>query len=360
MRWLILGGRANALAVARALDRPELVSCVDLEGASAVVASSRYISRLHTIAADTGSVHAFLDEFLAAAPAILIATDDWWLYQAAVYRESAGKPFYGLIPESRELKVLLDKQALYARIGDAVRMPPMLDPQESNRSSRAVVKPRLPFDETGIVLKGLNDVSQYQQRGIDCIVQQKIDAPLTAHLSVSGLADRGKLFVPFFSRKILEYPSPMGTATMVQNIQDATLMSRLREAAELVLARTLYTGIFELEFIEANGELWLIDFNPRFWLQHELAIGLGINYALLYSRASQQGFASMPVESDAGAAKRLLWIHEGAPLSFFKAGWREKLRVLRLLFGAKPLFAHLRFDDPKPFWYFLRCHLKNS
>lgn len=356
MCWLILGGRSNGLAVARALGCPSNVYVLDCSPDKPVSVFSQYVKEVFIIGSEFQCVASFLDDFLSIKEAVLIATDDWWLYQVSKYKEFSDKKFYGFFPDRLMLDLILDKKALYEFFSDCVVVPKIVDPADAIDLEGYIVKPRISFNEAGIIEKGINSFDKYKGLGVDVVVQENIDAPLDAHLSICGIRVGGRILYPFFSRKIMEYPSPMGTATMVQNINDPFLMEKLLECGQVILSRLDYKGIFELEFIVSQGQLWFIDFNPRFWLQHGMAINVGINYARLYSELSKDIVPISSLMEKSKVSKKLVWLHEGAPLSFIKSN--NKLGILWMLITSKITFAHFKITDMKPFWYFLICKLR--
>lgn len=356
MRWLVLGGRANGLGVARALNNPSNVYVLDICERKPVTACSRYVKEIFLIDRTYPSVASFLDRFLSVEAAILIATDDWWVYQISKYQESASGKFYGFFPGIKECDNFLDKTKLYSILKIDVDIPAIVNPVDIKSFEGFIVKPRLSFDEKGVIEKGINSWKKYHALGVDVLVQEHIPAPIMSHLSVCGIIINGKIICPFFSRKVMEYPSPMGTATMIQNVTDQLLRDELLKCAKKTLLKLDYTGIFEVEFIESQGKYWCIDFNPRFWLQHEMASLIGINYARIYSELSLNPNQMKFLDLMPNYSKRVVWIHEGAFISFINA--RNKLKIISILISSKISFAHFKLNDLGPFWCFLKCKLK--
>lgn len=353
MRWLVLGGRANGLAVARALKRPKDVYVVDICKEMPVAAFSRYVKECFLIDNDFSNVSSFLDEFLSCEKAILIATDDWWVYCVSKYKALPGKSFFGFFPDVCLMERILDKKSLCELLENIVEMPKLYEAEQHAHIKEFVVKPRVPYDEKGIVKKGANNVAKYERIGVRTLIQECISAPMHCHLSVCGISIDGVISSPFFTSKLMQYPNPMGTATMIKSVHDEALKHSLLEKASCVMLKLQYSGIFELEFIASAKGLILIDFNPRFWLQHGMASLAGINYAKLYSILCIGEGCEEDVHVD---ERKLVWLHEGAMLSFFKA--RNKLDVLKALHSSRLTFAHFDFSDMRPFWRFLRCKLK--
>lgn len=104
--------------------------------------------------------------------------------------------------------------------------------------------------------------------------QRLIAGPITNNYSVCGFADatdpaRSAMLVV---RKVLgDGPTVMSCGAVVETVRDpASLLSR---AARLVGALN-YTGPFELEFLRdpSSDQYYLLELNPRFWMQHGLFI----------------------------------------------------------------------------------------
>jgi hypothetical protein len=73
------------------------------------------------------------------------------------------------------------------------------------------------------------------------------------------------------ARRVLASAGEVGTAAIVETIDDpADLIAR----TENILERMDFVGPFELEFLydEAQGRYYVLELNPRFWMQHGLFV----------------------------------------------------------------------------------------
>ncbi len=81
------------------------------------------------------------------------------------------------------------------------------------------------------------------------------------------------------TRKVLQFPARQGNGDVCELIE---LPAHLANTARNLLDDLCYTGPFELEFIRDSrtGRHFLIELNPRFWMQHPLA-GANLGQAIV-------------------------------------------------------------------------------
>jgi hypothetical protein len=65
---------------------------------------------------------------------------------------------------------------------------------------------------------------------------------------------------------------PLPNSTLAATVADT---ENLTTAATRVLDALQFTGPFEIEFLETQGGTFLLELNPRFWLQHSIFIPFG-------------------------------------------------------------------------------------
>ncbi|MCZ2108898.1 MAG: hypothetical protein LC118_04935 [Dehalococcoidia bacterium] len=140
------------------------------------------------------------------------------------------------------------------------------------------------------------------------------------------------------SRKVLQYPRRLGVGACFEAVPvDRELAVRVAE----MLRGIGFHGIFEAEFIEANGELLLIDFNPRVFQSVGLPIARGLRLPYTWYLAAIGDFAG--VEAQLAQSRRLedgsgqpsRWVHRFAletmvatRLATFRMGPHEARRWL--------------------------------
>lgn len=102
--------------------------------------------------------------------------------------------------------------------------------------------------------------------------------------SMSGFADHnGALVAVRAARKVLQRPRKLDIGLC---FEAAEVMPELRAKLEALCRHVGYYGAFEAEFICANGQALLIDFNPRFYSQMAFEIGRGLPLPLLAYHAA--------------------------------------------------------------------------
>jgi hypothetical protein len=92
-------------------------------------------------------------------------------------------------------------------------------------------------------------------------------------ISVSGFWDaaRPSRALVMVTRKVLNTDGVLGTGLAVSTVPDP---ADLRDRSARLLDDLGYQGPFELEFLRdpASGAWWVLELNPRFWLQHGLFV----------------------------------------------------------------------------------------
>jgi predicted ATP-grasp superfamily ATP-dependent carboligase len=105
------------------------------------------------------------------------------------------------------------------------------------------------------------------------MVQEYYPQASTGIYNVSSYARAGKLLGARAARKILQRPRRLGVGVC---FEEAPLSQKLLAGLERMVANVGYNGVFEAEFIDADGEMVLIDFNPRFYNQMAFDIARGL------------------------------------------------------------------------------------
>jgi len=137
------------------------------------------------------------------------------------------------------------------------------------------------------------------------IIQERIPAGGQG-VGVSFLLDRcSQPLAIFCHRRLREYPISGGPSTLRVSFRD----DRLIEQSLRLLTALNFTGVAMVEYKldTRTGEYVLMEVNPRFWGSLPLAIHAGVNFPVLYHRASL-GLAVVPVlEYTLGLYGRWLW-----------------------------------------------------
>jgi protein-tyrosine-phosphatase/predicted ATP-grasp superfamily ATP-dependent carboligase len=92
------------------------------------------------------------------------------------------------------------------------------------------------------------------------------------------LFDRGKKTWHFVHERVHEYPLSGGASSYRRSIQPPAAL--LRDAEKLLTALNWH-GVAMVEFkMDATGQYWLMEINPRFWGSLAVSIDAGVNFPL--------------------------------------------------------------------------------
>lgn len=185
--------------------------------------------------------------------------------------------------------------------------------------------------------------------GIEAMVQEIIPGPNTNHFKVCTYIDsQGKSLGVFTLRKIRQHPEEFGTGTLVESVH----YPELAEMGLRFFEGIGYRGIGSIEFkIDArDGNLKLIELNPRLWLQNAQATVCGMNFPLMqYLDLTKQN--PLPVRDFLVGVK---WIKSDAD---FVTSWdryqRGELSLREWIFTLKGMrsFSIFAMDDLAPFFH---------
>ncbi|MGC4008002.1 MAG: ATP-grasp domain-containing protein [Pseudomonas sp.] len=351
MKHIVLGGSANALAICRQLASPDTI-LLDIQARAPAYATRHARSITPASSAPEDILQAVLD-LACAPPQILYPTSDFWLEfirrEAPTLRQN-GFLFFQKTCDCAD--ILLDKLRFFEVMSPHFQVPYTHAARDASVSDSQIVKPRRAFIGSKVSEKGFNGHTIATGTHV---TQQRLNSDLRNHLSISGLFVAGSLMASISTRKVLEYPHPGGTAVLVTTIDSEHLIGRLRSLAEQALRFLDYEGIFELEAILQDGELWLLEINGRFWLQHAMGSKLGINF----SQAYRDTLLGKAPEFQPRPKGKVVWVHEGMPVAFIKASGKAKLDAIKTILGKgrRLVFAHFSPSDAKPLIEFVKCKL---
>ena len=362
---ILLGGRANALSVARQLGRLG-AAVYALAEPDAFVVRSRFCRRL-----DVRSTAAAWERFLLGHEsnpvrgAVVLACCDEGIELIARRREELSQRF--LLDESnpRAQLTMLNKLATYRAAREAGVPTPLFWVAESREQLEAVreqlvfpliVKPRLShvFErKTGKKLIIVHDftevasaVGAISEAGTGAVLMEMIPGPDDRLCSYyTYLDEQTRPLFHFTKRIIRRYPLLMGTACY--HVTD-----KIPEAAELgnrLFRHVGLRGLANVEFKrdERDGKLKLIECNARFTASDCLVARSGINLAaFVYCRLT--GRAPPPMD-DYKVGLRL-W----DPVRDFQAGLVMRRAGQLTLWGwlrsvcRRQTFAYFQWTDPGP------------
>ncbi|HXY86791.1 MAG TPA: ATP-grasp domain-containing protein [Gaiellaceae bacterium] len=177
------------------------------------------------------------------------------------------------------------------------------------------------------------------------LIQEIVPGGGDEQFSYAALCDAGRPLARVVARRTRQYPADFGRAsTYVETIEQPEVVAQ----AEHFLARLGFTGLVEVEFKRdpRDGELKLLDVNPRVWGWHSLCQRAGVDFPYLAWRHAR----NEPVpETVAATGVRWLRLSTDLPVSLKEiAGGRLSARAYaRSLRGPRESAIFAR-DDPVP------------
>jgi predicted ATP-grasp superfamily ATP-dependent carboligase len=319
----------TALGLTRSLAR-EGVPCI--VGSANALGPARYSRHARPVPCPAPSAgRAFLDGLVALGrthtdPPVLFVTDESSLLMVERGRAELQQWFRLTLPASATLAQWVSKPQLYqtsrmagvatpqtwvldgdALPGDAT-YPTVLKPTQrvTWAGEYALRSFRHEFGCKAMLARDAADarrlVGLARSRGFAMLMQQPIPGEVTDLLTAGVFAGRSGMRALFTARKLAQVPHDFGDGSVVEGLPLPDLAApawRVAEQAGLI-------GIADLEFKRdaRDGQLKLLDANPRPWLWIELATRCGVNLPyLLYREAIGDPCATAPVQT----AARVTW-----------------------------------------------------
>lgn len=192
----------------------------------------------------------------------------------------------------------------------------------------------------------VNRFREIFERGAGGLVQEIIPGPDTSHFKSSCYVSRkGEILLNFGLQKIRQHPVGFGFGCLVQSVEYPELLALGRA----LFMKIGYRGVGSAEFKmdKRDGNLKLIEINPRYWQQNALPDRCGMNFPLTdYLEVTNQ--TPKPVSDYRYGIK---WLNVYADFDSFREYRRRKqlttVRWLQSLKGEK-IFSDLVRDDPLP------------
>jgi D-aspartate ligase len=246
----------------------------------------------------------------------IYATSDAVSFALAHYRDELSADFELYQPSLDTVMSILDKGLLMQNAqAVGIETPPTWFPQNSAEAAKiakdaggtVLIKPRSQLAQRtktkGTVVESrghrlqsifdsyMKDQSTSSEFAKQCrlamtpLIQRCYPQAVENVYSLSGFRERiGGGVIMRAARKIMQQPRPIGIGLcFAPAIVDPILADRTKRLCE----RIGYYGVFELEFILAEGKAMLIDFNGRFYHQIAFDIARGMELpALAYAAAT--------------------------------------------------------------------------
>jgi predicted ATP-grasp superfamily ATP-dependent carboligase len=247
----------------------------------------------------------------------IYATSDAVSFALARYRYELIADFQLYQPGLDTIMSILDKGLLMQNAqAVGIETPPTWSPQNSAEAAKiakdaggtVLIKPRSQLAQRtktkGTVVKSrgqyirsvfdsyMKDQSTNSEFAKQCavtmtpLIQQYFPLATENVYSLSGFRERiGGGVIMRAARKILQQPRSIGIGLC---FEPALVDPLLADQAKRLCERIGYYGVFELEFILAEGKAMLIDFNGRFYHQIAFDIARGMELpALAYAAATR-------------------------------------------------------------------------
>jgi predicted ATP-grasp superfamily ATP-dependent carboligase len=287
-RIVILDSGSTALAVARCARRLGLEPVV-FDSSAGIATASRLLRAEICAEARQEAMLTRLRELARKRRSLLIAASDTWLRFLINHRPVLDECFdHVLHPDNAALETCLDK----ARFSAWCAQHDLPAPRRFELQGHASMGTTLPFPllvRPGTTLHavasaGLKAMEVHSSTELNAAMARLTLAQRDAVVSESllgrplqqfsvGVARRGDEILTVVSRKLRPAPSACATGTLVETTVEAVVEGLARRVAGLLNLH----GIAEVEILQdtVTGENFLIEVNPRPWLQFALGAATG-------------------------------------------------------------------------------------
>lgn len=304
-----------------------------------------------------------------AEPAVLMPASDAYALFIARYRAELSRRFLFLLPADDTLDALVEKRSQYelaarigmplaqtcypdtmddvARIKDELEYPVFIKPYYGHlwREIYGSAHKGFEVSSPGELARRFAEIFGH---GLQALAQSIILGPDSNLYEASFYIDReGRPKAIFTHRKIHQYPPHYGVASCAESVVYPELVA----LGLKLMAGFQYRGISSIEFKrdDRDGQLKLIELNPRFGQQNLLAAYCGVNFPLI----EYLDLTGQPQESVRDFKVGVKWLDPVLDVpSFLQYARRGETTLWEWLKSWKgvrtfPVFA---WDDLGPFW----------
>jgi len=280
---LVLGANYRALGVVRSLGRRGIPVRVVKNDHARIALLSRYARG--TAAKELGGW-------------MLIPTDDHSAVRLARDRRRLSEHYVVAAPDWDMVRWAHDKRlthqlALDLGVGSPTtffggidqlarapwRAPAILKPAIKRARNRFVDEKAWPVSDEGS-LRGRYAEASALVPADEILLQELIPGDGRSQLSYAALANEGRVIASITAARLRQYPMDFGReSTYVETIEAPDVA----DLGGRVIAGIGYTGLVEVEFKRdaRDGELKLLDINPRVWGWHTLGARAGVDFPYL-------------------------------------------------------------------------------
>lgn len=300
-------------------------------------------------------------------PGVLLPASDAYAAFISSYRDALTPYFLFALPPAPIMDALLDKYEHFRLAEQLKEMPPftiLID--ENTDITEASTQLCFPvyikarhthlwkqvYTTKGFLAETPDEFiqicNQIVRNRLSAVVQQVIDVPMINHFEISfyrSVQTGHPILANLPVRKIRQYPCRLGCGSMVETYENP----EVSEKALSFIEKIDFQGIGNIEYIydqQANA-YYLVELNPRLWLQNAQADYCGMNFPLIAYR-DLLGEPQSPVPR---AKPGIKWIDLVLDfLSFFelqRMGDLNLLTWLRSMKGVK-VVATFAWDDLNP------------
>jgi len=251
---------------------------------------------------------------------VLFTADETSTLLADYRREELSAHFDLGLASAPQLGELVYKPRLYQICADAGVPTPETwllngEPPPVGLSYPAVLKPaqrvihrgnyqtrsfRFEFGAKAVLVRNAAEArtiaTRAQQLGFEVLLQRLVAGPVTNLLTAGVFAGRKGGRALFTARKLAQVPHDFGDGAVVEGVP----LPEVGPPALRLVEQSGLVGMADIEFKRdsADGQLKLLDVNPRPWLWIELATRCGVNLPhLLYEEAIASRDAATPVQT---------------------------------------------------------------
>lgn len=261
-----------------------------------------------------------------------------------------------IIPSDKALDIALDKEKTWqlahqlgvsapggvllstlSEIGHVQAFPVVLKPTHS----KVVVNGTLRTLAVAVV-KNESERQEQLRRWLPVTAVQQQEYIQGRGVGVEFLFNRGKKIWHFAHERVHEYPLTGGASSYRRSIDPPVAML---QDAERLLSALNWHGVAMVEFkIDAKGQHWLMEINPRLWGSLALSIDAGIDFPLGLLQIAQSeepvpqpkykvGYYTRDLRTDVDWLKCNLRANQRDPLLHTQSRGLSFFQLLRPLFG---------------------------
>jgi D-aspartate ligase len=367
---LIIGGESRALGISRSLGRRGIPVWVIEESDYLLARHSRYVGRRFPWPeGEDESAQASYVSGLAAEHGLegwtLFATADETAALVARRHEELARSFRLTTPPWERTRLAYDKSLTYRlareaglaaprthQPGDAeelaaleLEFPCILKPSAKPDLNRFTHDKAWPAATREELLERYREACELVSPR-EILVQELIPGGGEAQLSFGAACADGRPVGSIVANRRRQYPVDFGhSSSFVETVEDA----EVERAGRAMLAAIGYDGLVEVEFKRdpRDGELKVLDVNPRLWTWFTLGRRAGVDFPYL-GHLIAQGERPAEARSRPGARWARMGTDVLAAAAEIRRGRLSPLAYLRSL--RPPLqLAVLELDDPRPF-----------